>query len=321
MSQGLEKRKQLFAKFSKQLLLLKQNGIINNNFKNTNPYLCPICLNEFNENDLTPSANNFLTLEDAPPYSLRGSKIALTCKKCNNDCGTEIDKHLTEGVRAIDASYFYKGSKQSGTIQHDGQKITVELTSLGNGTLTAYHRIKQNNPNALDKFIYALKNKSIGPLLNLDPPKINFDSKRVNYALVKSNYVITFAKFGYIFLMDKRYDSIRQQLLNPGEEIYPWAPFIKNQFTADSIGTHYVYNKGTQSIFNIFALRTAYSETLIGGLLPLPGISMSEFTSRIDAQRDPHNVVILDTTKYDPDADLFTDINQIMKIHNWINKM
>src|SRR5260221_763421 len=105
MSQSLEKRKQLFEKFSKQLLLLNQNCIINYNFKNVNPYLCPICLDEFNENDLTPSVNNFLTLEDAPPDSLSGSKIALTCKKCNNGCGTEIDTHLTEVVRAIDASY------------------------------------------------------------------------------------------------------------------------------------------------------------------------------------------------------------------------
>jgi hypothetical protein len=320
MSKGLERRKQFFDKFSNQLLLLQKNGILDMQFKYERPYLCPICLSEFTDTDIHNDSENFLTLEDAPPDSLSGSKIALTCKKCNSECGHQIDNHLTEILRAIDASYFYKGSKHFGTITHEGQKITVELTSQGDGTLTAYHRIKQNNPTLLDKFIYGLKNKTIGPILNLQPPKIIFSSKRVNYALVKANYIITFSKFGYIFLLNRKYDSIRQQLLNPDKEIYLWTPFIKDQFTNDKVGIYYVHNNGAQSIFNIFSLKTDYSETLIGGLLPVPTIPISEFVKNIYGQKNHESEVILDTTKYDPDADLFNDINEINKIVCWIAK-
>lgn len=320
MATGLERRQQLFNKFSNQLLLLKQSGIIDTTFKYAKPYLCPICLTEFTETDLQDNSSNFLTLEDAPPDSLGGSKIALTCKKCNSECGHNIDNHLTEILRAIDASYFYKGSKRFGTITHEGQKLTVELTSQGDGTLTAYHRIKQNNPTLLDKFIFGLKNKTIGPLLNLDPPKIKFDSKRVNYAIVKAHYIITFSKFGYIFLLNKEYNAIREQLLNPDKEIYPWTPFIKDQFTNDKIGTYYVHNKGAESIFNIFSLKTDYSETLIGGLLPIPSIPITEFVKSIDGQKNHQNILTLDTTTYDPNADLFNDIAEIKKIVRWINK-
>lgn len=317
MASGLEKRKQLFNKFSNQLLLLKQHGLINNIFKNAHPYLCPICLNEFTEIDLEDNGRNFLTLEDAPPDALGGSKIALTCKKCNNGCGTTIDNHLTEVLRAIDASYFYKGSKRFGTIAYEGKKINVELTSQGDGTLTAYHRTKQNNPTLLEKFIYGIKNKTIGPVLNLDPPRAKFDPKRVNYALVKTNYIISFAKLGYLFLLDKQYDSIRNQLLNPDKEIYPWTPFIKDQFTNTQVGTYYVHNPGAKSIFNIFALKTEYSETLIGGLLPVPTISTPDLGQAMDRLKNARNIATVNTTRYDTNADIFTDITEIRRVINW----
>ena len=320
MSQGLERRKIIFNKFSKQLLLLKELGIITIDFKYDKPYLCPICLREFTETDLVENSCNFLTLEDAPPDSLGGSKIALTCKECNSGCGTSIDHHLTTVLRAIDASYFYKGSKQYRTIGHEGKKITVELKSSGNGTLTAYHRIKQNNPTLLEKFIFGIKNKTIDPLLNLDPPKVNFDSKRVNYALVKTNYIITFSKFGYIFLLNKEYNDLRNQLLHPEEKLYPWTPFIKNQFNKNQIGTYYVHNKGTESIFNIFALRTEYSETLIGGLIPIPSIKIEELGKNIDSQKNKANELLLNTTQYNSDVDLFSDVTGIKKIINWMDK-
>lgn len=321
MSKGLERRKQLFNKFSKQLLLLKQLGVINREFKYAQPYLCPICLREFTDKDLIESANNFLTLEDAPPDSLGGSKIVLTCRECNSGCGTSIDHHLTTVLRAIDASYFYKGSKQFATINHEGKKITVELESLGDGTLTAYHRISKNNPTLLEKFIFGLKNKTIGPVLNLNPPKMHFNSKCVNYALVKTNYIITFSKFGYIFLLNEAYDDLRNQLLHPEEETYPWTPFIKNQFNRETIGTYYIHNKGAESIFNIFALRTEYSETLIGGLLPLPSIKTDDLGKSIDSQKDRRSELSLNATNYDFNIDLFSDVAEINKILNWIEKV
>ena len=72
-----------------------------------------------------------------------------------------------------------------------------------------------------------------------------------------------------------------------------------------------IHNKGIQSIFNIFSLGTEYSETLIGSLLPLSHITMDDFTREIDSRKDKGNVMILDSTRYDPNANLFSDIHEI----------
>ncbi|CAH0265520.1 MULTISPECIES: HNH endonuclease [unclassified Pedobacter] len=316
---GLEIRQRLFVKFSHQLLLLKENEIIDIEFTNERPYLCPICLREFADIDLTQRPkNNFLTLEDAPPYALGGKKVALTCKECNSGCGTTIDFHLKEILRAIDDSYFYKGTKHFRTIDHEGGKVSVELTSEGDGTLRAYHRKSKNNPTLLDKFKFALSNKTLGPLLNLNPPKYNYESKRVNYALLKAAYILMFAKFGYIFLLDKSYDAIRQQLLEPKKEIFPYTPFIKDQFSKEHLGMYYVLNPTIKSILTVFNLKTEYSETVIASLIPVPGLPMGMFAHNVNELRNASGHVDIHNSQYDPDADLFNDLNEIQKILKWI---
>jgi len=317
--QGLELRKRLFDKFSKQLLLLKEKGIIAIDFKNEIPYLCPLCLREFTEADLVSHAkNNFLTAEDAPPDALGGQKVTLTCKECNSGCGTTIDFHLKEVLKAIDDSYFHKGSKHYRTIDQYGGKITVELTSLGDGTLQAYHRKSKNNPNLLEKFIHGIKIKSLRQLLNLNAPQYNFDPKRVNFALLKTAYILVFAKFGYIFLLDKSYDAIREQLLHPDRNIFPYTPFIKDQFVSEQIGTYYVVNPTIKSILTVFSLKTDYSETVLASLLPVPGHAMDMFGHNVNTLRDHTNYTNLDARYYDPDADLFSDFSEIQKILKWI---
>ncbi|MGF7077716.1 hypothetical protein [Mucilaginibacter sp. UYCu711] len=318
MGKSLERRRRLFRKFSGQLLLLKANGLIDIDFKYAAPYLCPICLREFSEDHLDESKHqNFLTAEDAPPDALGGTKIALTCRECNNRCGQEIDWHLIEAIKAVDDSFFYKGSKRTVTTVFEGQKITTELTALGDGNLTAYHRIKHNDPGLLEKFIYGLKNKTIGPALNFEPPVKRFIQERINYALVKTNYIITFAKFGYIFLLNPRYQDIRNQLRHPGQVIYPWNPFVKNPFTAANIGTYYVLNEDIKSILNVFRLKTGYSETIIGGFLHHPNTTMEDFGALIDGQCDANNSVIFDTSTYDAGVNVFEDLAEINKIRNW----
>jgi hypothetical protein len=312
-----QKKKRLFDKISNQLLLLKENKIISNCFQFDNPYLCPICLREFSEQHLTPSKENYLTLEDAPPDSLGGSKIALTCKECNNTCGHTIDWHLTEAINYKDSQAFYKGSVHHGKVAIDGKYVTVELTAEGDGVLKAYHRIANNNPTVLEKFIYGLKNKTIGPLLNFERPAPRFLKERVNYAIVKANYIITFAKFGYIFLLDPIYNDIRSQLLNPGEVIYPYSPFVENQFSTQDIGTKYITTQGLESIMNIMAFRTNYSETIVSASLNLPHLTIAQLGTRIDHAKKG-NVLQGELSRYDESIDLFNDITEIEKLRGWI---
>ncbi|WP_394368459.1 HNH endonuclease [Adhaeribacter radiodurans] len=79
-------------------------------------YICPICLIKFSEEALSEKVKNNLTLEDAPPKSLGGSQIALTCKKCNNTCGHKVDFHLSVRLRELDERAFKPNTTQRVTL-------------------------------------------------------------------------------------------------------------------------------------------------------------------------------------------------------------
>lgn len=324
MGTKLDSRKKLFDKFSNQLHLLKENGLINIDLKFDKTYICPICLDQFQEKDIISSSTNFLTEEDAPPAKLGGKRIVLTCKDCNSTAGHQIDNHLVNRIRENDENSFYKGTKQYRNIEFEGQNITAEITSNGDGTLRVFHKSKNNNPSLLDKFVYGIKNKTVGPLLNLEPKDYQVNSERVNLALLKTSYILTFSKFGYIFLLDDFFNPIRNQIrdMNIGYESHI---FLSKQLETNNSGSYYVMNSGAKSIFNVFTLSTEYSQTVISSFIPMPNLTPEQIFENLTktgySVNEPGKVgVNLDVRNYDPNANLFNDITEIKKIINWVQK-
>jgi hypothetical protein len=324
MGTKLDSRKRLFDKFSNQLHLLKENGLINIDLKFDKTYICPICLDQFQEKDIISSSTNFLTEEDAPPAKLGGKRIVLTCKDCNSTAGHQIDNHLVNRIRENDENSFYKGTKQYRNIEFEGQNITAEITSNGDGTLRVFHKSKNNNPSLLDKFVYGIKNKTVGPFLNLERKDYQVNSERVNLALLKTSYIITFSKFGYIFLLDDFFNPIRNQIrdMNVGYESHI---FLSKQLETNNSGSYYVMNTGAKSIFNVFTLSTEYSQTVISSFIPMPNLTPEQIFENLTktgySVNEPGKVgVNLDVRNYDPYANLFNDITEIKKIINWVQK-
>lgn len=322
MSKQLKSRERLFEKFSKQLHLLKNEGLIEIDLKFDETYICPICLEQFQKSDLISSdSKNFLTEEDAPPAKLNGWRIALTCYQCNSKAGHQIDHHLIHRIREIDESKFHKDSVQSVRVAFEDTYINSEITSEGNGLLSILHRIDNNNPTTLDRFIYQLKNKTLGRILNMSLKKKKIEDNKVEKALLKTNYIVTFSKFGYIFLLDSFYQTMRDEIKNPDLPTNGHL-MINNQFKPSQVGTYYVCNKNAKSIFNVFSLKTDYSETLIGALMPFPKMTSEELHKNLTSNGikigNEQIGVTLDTTNYDPNIDLFTDIREIKKVIDWM---
>ncbi|WBM74822.1 hypothetical protein [Saprospira grandis] len=323
-SKNFLKRKKLFDKFSNQLHLLKENGLINIDLKYDKTYICPLCVRQFNEDDLMSKNKNFLTEEDAPPNKLKGTRIALTCKECNSTAGHQIDADLIHALRNLDDVFSLRNESQHRKIQFESGLISGKFTPKSNGLIEVQHSLNNNNPSLLSKYLDSLKNNSVGQKLSITPKygKINIES--IDRALLKTSYILTFAKFGYIFLLDKYYDLYREQIMDINSK-YKKEIFVRNQFSRDSIGTYYVINPGIKSIFNIFSLKTSYSETLIGSIIPIPGITPEQIHKNLVSNgfstREKGKVKTnLNTTKYDPNADLFYDINEIKKIVQWLRK-
>ncbi len=322
MGRKLERRRRLFYKFSNQLHLMVDEGLLRTELKYESTYICPICLNQFKESELVTSNNaNFLTEEDAPPAKLKGKRVALTCKDCNSNAGHQIDNHLINRIREIDDSKFYKGSKQFRILKHEGENITSEITSNGEGTLTVLHRIAKNNPNLLDRFIYGLRNRTVGPILNLEPRDYKVTQERVNIALAITNYILTFSKFGYLFLLHPYYDTLRKAILKPEQGDFRHI-FLQDQFNRERIGTYFVVNPNSRAIFNIFSLRTLFSETLIGAILPMPSNTPEQLYNRLinngNAIEGQEAVSVnMQTEIIDPNDDLFHNIDDMKKIMAW----
>ena len=65
-------------------------------------YLCPLCMKSFTEQEV----RTILTEEDVPQASLGGRRVTLTCRQCNSTCGSEIDVHLYNAIKAREQRLF-----------------------------------------------------------------------------------------------------------------------------------------------------------------------------------------------------------------------
>lgn len=110
-------------------------------------------------------------------------------------------------------------------------------------------------------------------------------------------------------------------MLNPSKQLYPWTPFIKDQFTKESAGTYYVLNDEFESVLNVFILKTEYSETIIGGFIQPPITDMQTFAESVNNQRSAEGMLEINTNLYDTNINLFNDINEILKVKNWVDRI
>ena len=174
---------------------------------------CPICLSEFTRSDV---AAGKMTLEHAPPESLKGSAICLTCSQCNNNA-SRIDQHAILAKRAISEWSL-------------GQGTRVEIDFFGLKTSSRY--IPNDSNASLPTRVSHLRKGSIqlGPL----PSKEHLDVNKgirfripisIHYesiSMIKSAYLMVFSLMGeggYKFAESVALKPVREQILNPGKKI------------------------------------------------------------------------------------------------------
>lgn len=249
-----EKRKNLFKKFSKQLKDVVQAGLFDVELPYEATFICPICFNPFSENDLDIDLENHLTLEDAPPYSLGGKANTLTCKKCNNESGYKIDNHLVELLNEQELRNFSPNTSAYVTVEHQGQKAQGLLQIDKERKITITHLTKKNNPEKLDKYV-EITGKGDKPVLFFKASRV--ETKRVEVALLKSAYILAFEHYGYPLILSKAFEPVREQILNPDKEIYPYGFWSKQScFNDDNVGVHFITTKNLEGLMSIFMLET-----------------------------------------------------------------
>ncbi len=283
MSKGFDKRKRIFDKYVSQLKKLNENNLLPDFIKyKEDCYICPICLNNFSENDLKDVSENMLTLEDAPPKSLGGRATTLTCKTCNNRCGHEIDYHLTERLIEIDERAFLPNIKAKARFTHNGLKIQGELNVDSKGNITVIHDKKNNHPEKLEKYV---KSTGKNDIVDIEFKPSRVDKHRLEVALLKTAYILAFEHYGYSLILSSPYNIIRKQLINPEAEIYPEGFWTKQgSFKPEQEGVHLIASKGFEGFLAIFLLKTKSSENRFGVYLPVSERSTYDNIKRLKEQ-------------------------------------
>lgn len=176
--------------------------------------ICPICLSTFTRADVVSGTE--VTLEHAPPKSLGGSVICLTCESCNNKASL-IDQH----------AFLSKKARDEWSAGH-GAPIVVDLFGY-----KKTHRYIPRDPKATyPARKHLMRNGSIqlGPLPSnnrLDANKgISFRiPQRDDYefvSMVKSAYLMVFSLMGangYRFAKNIALAPVREQIMNPDKKV------------------------------------------------------------------------------------------------------
>lgn len=269
----------------------------------SNDYICPICLRRF-----TVSQISDLSLEDAPQASLGGRKIAITCKECNNTSGHNIDIHLANFLKRLDEIDFIEGSNRRIKIMNDKRVINADLEVGPNQELKVLLPKKINNPEWFQEHI---ANTNEGDIIDITNQHIDLDLKKVSTAILKNAYIILFSQFGYTFLLDKHYDRIRNQILNPIKYIAP------DLWTRQSIkvkdGIYLSYDNRYRGFFVVYSCK-------------YKTVRSHKFCCFIPAPLMPYESAYYYFKEYEPNTpihmqnlsgDFITDIKSIKSIYQW----
>ncbi len=197
-----------FKTWSSHLNLIRSIGITSR----TDEYICPLCLHGFSESQIDQ-----LSMEDVPQKALGGSKITITCKKCNNTCGHTIDNHLVNYLEYCDNKQFLPQSDRKVKILNaDGENsLNATLLVSNSGELSISIDQLRNNPDVFEASSKLMKDGNIVYLQDMQK-KINYGN--LSAAILKNAYLILFANCGYSFLLDNYYNRLRSMIMSPNQD-------------------------------------------------------------------------------------------------------
>jgi len=222
--------------------LLNANNVLEHDVN----LVCPICLNKYDNNVHKES------LEHVPQKSLGGKVIAITCNSCNNSCGVEIDRHLTNYIKRIENNEFVEGSDRFVVIDTPDGLLNAKLIVGNKDNLKLELNKTKNDPKTFEKRREFISKDSLVEIQNKSP-QIKKDG--LNAALLKNAYMILFAKFGYTFLSSEYYNRIREQIKNPTADIIPEGLWTLQKNIDIEDGVYLSNNNLYKGFFIVFTLK------------------------------------------------------------------
>ncbi|MFC1588193.1 HNH endonuclease [Planctomycetota bacterium] len=242
--------------------------------------ICPLCWQETPYDDLT--------IEHVVPGSVGGKQTTLTCRRCNNDHGSDLDAHLAQYQRITDA---FQGRDQLKTkLNINGHELVANL-EWGDGHKHFHIVGKATNPAASDGLQqdFAASNVStMNCTLFFDYIKNNFQTD-----VLRAAYLIIFKCFDYRYVHHEVVQAIRRRIADPSLEHPRLASLIleARNFKPPYDAQHHVVPgnvNGVEFFLVIIRVRRA-TTTYLGAYLPVPVDRSDEFFGLMELCAKEHN--------------------------------
>lgn len=186
-------------------------------------YACPICQQVFDESALdTKNDTKKLTLEHVPPASIGGKGIILTCKTCNSEAGAYIDAAMSNrDALAKFANFLIHGTASEAwkaTLDIAGHRINVEVSEDEDNIIGMTIIDGSNDPKVINSLHAHMESLKHGFEFRITP-RIRYNQRLAKIGDLKTAFLAAFAVFGYAYAFSTPLNPVRQQILNPKQQI------------------------------------------------------------------------------------------------------
>lgn len=238
-------------------------------------YLCPQCLRFFSEAALD-GPDPRITIEHMPPqgsYSGPYTQL-LVCKRCNNVAGSHLDAHME---RQLAAASWAPGDARRVTLSIDGRRVRATLAVLEDGSMTLRSDERRSNPEELQAAIEALSSGAVDGFSGTWSAGYRDASAAVAY--LRLGYLVSFAAWGYRYVLPSALDIIRDQIANPDDELVPRRWLIRHDRQSPALREIWILDSPARSI------GVEIGDRLV--LVPVPGKDAETFYNELAEMRDP----------------------------------
>lgn len=190
-------------------------------------FRCPTCLKDLPlRNSSHLEEHNRITEEHIIPESVGGKLTTFLCKGCNSFFGSKQTRWLAEWIELNEgkAPFPVNPKKQRAKLTSRGLMTNGSLKLAEDGAIEFTSDRERSNPRHHDELWKGPRPAEISVSFSI-PVLQNEHALRVGY--LTAAYSLWFKCFGYSWVFQRALTAVREQLLNPEQDIIRWNYLIE----------------------------------------------------------------------------------------------
>ena len=182
---------------------------------------CPICLAQFTEEDVRRGRR--ATLEHAPPKTMGGQEVCLTCERCNSLASATSDQAVKRQKSPPELQFDICGIKRSARFWRDGIPPSKMPYRFGTSSaaMEAQRELRNQTIVAVTAPVQFDQATTISAIhVSQKMPNL----RHVELSYLRSAYLLVFSllgRSGYVYAQSEAVGLIRRRILNPGDPAVP----------------------------------------------------------------------------------------------------